>query len=83
MTTPGRKNELASLIGNFNPAWDAEDGTDEAFFQAVSVPGDPGKTNLSAVAEIERADRPGGGDPGGTGAGLSKLEKSPRRIDRF
>ena len=32
----GEKNELASLIGNFNPTWDAEGSNDEAFFQAVT-----------------------------------------------
>ena len=35
----GEKNELATLIGNFNPPWDAKGGSDEAFFQAVSVAG--------------------------------------------
>lgn len=35
----GEKNELATLIGNFNPPWDAKRGSDEAFFQAVSVAG--------------------------------------------
>ena len=35
----GEKNELATLIGNFNPTWDAEGSNDEAFFQAVSVAG--------------------------------------------
>ena len=35
----GEKNEVASLIGNFNPAWDAEGGTDKAFFQAVNIAG--------------------------------------------
>lgn len=35
----GEKNELATLIGNFNPPWDAKGGNDEAFFQAVSVAG--------------------------------------------
>ena len=35
----GEKNELATLIGNFNPLWDAKGGSDEAFFQAVSVAG--------------------------------------------
>ena len=28
----GEKNELATLIGNFNPSWDYEGGSDEAFF---------------------------------------------------
>ena len=35
----GEKDELATLIGNFNPPWDAKGGSDEAFFQAVSVAG--------------------------------------------
>ena len=35
----GEKNELASLIGNFNPGWDSRENQDEAFFQAVSVAG--------------------------------------------
>ena len=35
----GEKNVLATLIGNFNPPWDAKGGSDEAFFQAVSVAG--------------------------------------------
>ena len=35
----GEKNELATQIGNFNPPWDAKGGSDEAFFQAVSVAG--------------------------------------------
>ena len=28
----GEKNELATLIGNFNPTWDAEGSNHEAFF---------------------------------------------------
>lgn len=40
----GEKNELATLIGNFNPGWDSKSSNDEAFFQAVSVARhDPGK----------------------------------------
>jgi len=35
----GEKNELATLIGNFNPGWDSKGSNDEAFFQAVSVAG--------------------------------------------
>ena len=29
----GEKNELASLIGSFNPSWDEDGETDEAFFR--------------------------------------------------
>lgn len=32
MITRG-ENELATLIGNFNPTWDAQGGNDEAFFR--------------------------------------------------
>ena len=53
----GEKNELASLIGNFNPAWDAEGGTDEAFFQAVSVAGMILENKLERCRGNERADR--------------------------
>ena len=53
----GEKNELASLIGNFNPAWDAEGGTDEAFFQAVSVAGMILENKFERCRGNERADR--------------------------
>ncbi len=33
----GEKNELASLIGSFNPAWDAKGNHDDAFFHAVGI----------------------------------------------
>lgn len=35
----GEKNELATLIGNFNPSWDVENGENEAFFKAVQTAG--------------------------------------------
>ena len=35
----GEKNELATLIGNFNLGWDSKGSNDQAFFQAVSVAG--------------------------------------------
>ena len=53
----GEKHELASLIGNFNPAWDAEGGTDEAFFQAVSVAGMILENKFERCRGNERADR--------------------------
>lgn len=53
----GEKNELATLIGNFNPAWDAEGGTDEAFFQAVSVAGMILENKFERCRGNERADR--------------------------
>lgn len=35
----GEKNELATLIGNFNPSWDVTNGENEAFFKAVQTAG--------------------------------------------
>lgn len=53
----GKKNELASLIGNFNPAWDAEGGTDKAFFQAVNMAGMILENKFERYRGNERADR--------------------------
>ena len=52
----GEKNELATLIGNFNPTWDATGGTDEAFFQAVSVAGMILENKFQRYLGNERAD---------------------------
>ncbi len=35
----GEKNELATLIGNFNPSWDIKHGENEAFLKAVQTAG--------------------------------------------
>ena len=53
----GEKNELANLIGNFNPTWDAQGGNDEAFFQAVSVAGMILENKFERYRGNERADR--------------------------
>ena len=53
----GEKNELATLIGNFNPAWDVQGGSDEAFFQAVSVAGMILENKFQRYLGNERADR--------------------------
>ena len=53
----GEKNELATLIGNFNPTWDADGGSDEAFFQAVSVAGMILENKFERYRGNERADR--------------------------
>lgn len=53
----GEKNELATLIGNFNPAWDAENTGDEAFFQAVSVAGMILENKFERYRGNQRADR--------------------------
>ena len=55
----GEKNELASLIGSFNPAWDSEDNNDEAFFQAVSVAGMILDHKFERYLGNERADQRG------------------------
>lgn len=53
----GEKNELATLIGNFNPSWDSEGGSDEAFFQAVSVAGMILENKFERYRGNERADK--------------------------
>lgn len=53
----GEKNELASLIGSFNPSWDENGGTDEAFFRAVSVAGMILENKFARYLGNERADR--------------------------
>ena len=53
----GEKNELATLIGNFNPTWDAEGNNDEAFFQAVSVAGMILENKFERYRGNERADK--------------------------
>ena len=53
----GEKNELATLIGNFNLAWDVQGGSDEAFFQAVSVAGMILENKFQRYLGNERADR--------------------------
>lgn len=53
----GEKNELASLIGSFNPSWDENNGTDEAFFRAVSVAGMILENKFARYLGNERADK--------------------------
>ena len=53
----GEKNELASLIGSFNPSWDEDGGTDEAFFRAVSVAGMILDNKFARYLGNERADK--------------------------
>ena len=53
----GEKNELASLIGSFNPSWDENSGTDEAFFRAVSVAGMILENKFARYLGNERADK--------------------------
>ena len=53
----GEKNELASLIGSFNPSWDENGGTDEAFFRAVSVADMILENKFARYLGNERADK--------------------------
>ena len=53
----GEKNELASLIGSFNPAWDAKGSHDDAFFQAVRMAGMILESKFERFRGNERADR--------------------------
>ena len=52
----GEKNELATLIGNFNPGWDSTGSNDQAFFQAVSVAGMILENKFERYRGNERAD---------------------------
>ena len=45
------------MIGNFNPAWDAQGGNDEAFFQAVSIAGMILENKFERYRGNERADK--------------------------
>lgn len=53
----GEKNELATLIGNFNPSWDSKGSNDQAFFQAVSVAGMILENKFERYRGNERADK--------------------------
>lgn len=53
----GEKNELATLIGNFNLSWDEEGSNDGAFFEAVSVAGMILENKFSKYKGNERADK--------------------------
>lgn len=53
----GEKNELASLIGSFNPTWDSKVSNDDAFFQAVSMAGMILESKFERYRGNERADR--------------------------
>ena len=52
----GEKNELATLIGNFNPTWDAAGSSDDAFFRAVGVAGMILENKFERYLGNERAD---------------------------
>lgn len=53
----GEKNELATLIGNFNPSWDVENGENEAFFKAVQTAGMILVNKLEKYKGNERAEK--------------------------
>ncbi|NCB93002.1 MAG: metal-dependent hydrolase [Clostridia bacterium] len=53
----GEKNELASLIGDFNPPWDEEGSNDAAFFEAVNLAGTILENKFAKYRGNERADQ--------------------------
>ena len=53
----GERNELASLIGDFNPSWDEEGSNDEAFFEAVKLAGNVLENKFAKYRGNERADQ--------------------------
>lgn len=74
----GEKNELAILIGNFNPTWDAEGGNDEAFFQAVSVAGMILEINSNVQRPQNVPDQTSRRNLCQTSAGVSRQRKAQR-----
>lgn len=52
----GEKNELASLIGDFNPVWDEDGSNNEAFFEAVKLAGTILENKFAKYRGNERAD---------------------------
>ena len=53
----GEKNELATLIGNFNPSWDVQNGENEAFSRAVQTAGMILVNMFEKYKGNERADK--------------------------
>lgn len=53
----GERNELATLIGDFNPSWDEEGRNDEAFFEAVKLAGNILENKFAKYRGNERADQ--------------------------
>ena len=53
----GEKNELATLIGNFNPSWDVKNGENEAFSRAVQTAGMILVNMFEKYKGNERADK--------------------------
>lgn len=53
----GEKNELAALIGDFNPVWDEEGNNDGAFFEAVNLAGTVLENKFAKYLGNERADQ--------------------------
>lgn len=53
----GEKNELASMIGMFNPVWDDNSGSDAAFLEAVAVAGRILKHKWERFRADERAEQ--------------------------
>ncbi|MDD3218789.1 MAG: MYG1 family protein [Lachnospiraceae bacterium] len=52
----GERNELASLIGDFNPSWDVEGNNDSAFFEAVNLASTVLENKFAKYRGNERAD---------------------------
>lgn len=53
----GERNELASLIRDFNPSWDEEGSNDDAFFEAVKLAGNVLENKFAKYRGNERADQ--------------------------
>ena len=53
----GERNELAALIGDFNPSWDQEGSNDDAFFEAVKLAQTILENKFARYWGNERADQ--------------------------
>ncbi|MCP1103183.1 uncharacterized UPF0160 family protein [Aequitasia blattaphilus] len=53
----GERNEMASLIGDFNLSWDEEGNNDEAFYEAVKLAGNVLENKFAKYRGNERADQ--------------------------
>jgi uncharacterized UPF0160 family protein len=51
----GRGNQLATVIGLFNPSWDSDESTDKCFFEAVDFAGLILHKKFESVNSVQRA----------------------------
>ena len=72
----GCGNQLAGLIGSFNPAWDSTEKADDCFAKAVAVAKDLLSHKLESIRSITRAGVE-------VTAALEKMKDNIVQLDRF